>query len=153
MTTLEIIITIASATVTVSAAVSILCKIFKSSVNKVSKEMLDSNTSKIKDMLDRKIEDVTIRLDKFIETSKDVDEKQHKALMSLARDRINQAYEYHMGRKFISAHSLFTLEQLYASYTNYGGNNYTSTQISRLRELPLEAPHERENDYETNRDR
>lgn len=145
---LELFLYICGGIITLSGAVTVVIRVFKQAVIKAAESSLQEHIREVDEELTNRIEhcqreihdeirEINETLNKFINKSIEIDELHSSTLMSLARDRINEAYNYYIDKPSISSHSLAVLEELYACYSKLGGNNFTGEQMKRLREKPI----------------
>lgn len=130
-----IIVQICGIITSVAAAATILYKVFKSLVNKAVENAIAENTKKVTKAIQDQTDEISNRLDQHIEESEKHIELISTTMMREARDRINQAYNYHMRKQTIDAHSLYILDELFESYSELGGNHFTEDQMKELHEL------------------
>lgn len=131
----EIILWIASAIVTISAAIGVLVSFFRKQVTRISMDVTKTVDTEIKNSINDELQYIKGGL-KSLETSIMSNQKSTDSmLLSLARDRLNQAHKLYMEEGSIDDHTMFTLEELYKEYEKLGGNGQVKVQIEQLREL------------------
>lgn len=131
----EIILWIASAIVTISAAIGVLVSFFKKQVTRISMDVTKTVDTEIKNNINQELQYIKDELQSLKTSIKSNQESTDSMLMSLARDRLNQAYKVYMEDGSIDDHTMFTLEELYKEYEKRGGNGQVRVQIDQLREL------------------
>lgn len=136
---LEIVLYIAGAIVTLSGALTIIYKIFKKSITNVSEDLISSSINKHTEETNKQIQELSNQLKGLTIRSEEANENLQHTLMSLCRDRINQAFDYYTTKGFIGSHSLFTIDELYDSYKKLGGNGYVEEQMKVLHSLDLKS--------------
>jgi DNA polymerase III gamma/tau subunit len=132
---LDVFLYIGGAIITLSAAIAILNKFFKKHVTTVAQEISNQTTQTL--LID--IKDISTKLEEFKSSYQQEQSKYSKALMNLAQDRLNQAYDEFMRIGKINSHSMYVIEQLYDSYKSLGGNGHAESQIQNLRELNVKT--------------
>lgn len=123
----DIIIKTCEAIAAISTACIIISKVVKRTVIKYS------NSNKV----DESIKEIKKELDNYIIKANATDEKLKLGIMSLARDRINQAHKYYTELGKIDRSSLESIESLYNSYKELGGNGFVSDLIKDIRNLKV----------------
>lgn len=102
-------------------------------------EVLGEELRKCKSEIESQIVSMNTKVVEFIDHQEDYNEQVKSTLLASTRDRINQAHDYYMRKKFIGAHSLFIVEELYTSYKKLGGNSFIDHQIEDIRELEVRS--------------
>lgn len=136
---IDIILQIGTWIITVSSAVGIVIKVLKKFLKNITTEILRSELSTYQTSINEKLEDMNTKLCEFIDSQNSSNESMKSALLASTRDRINQAHDYYMRKKFIGAHSLYVIEELYTTYTKLGGNSFISRQMEDIRELEVRS--------------
>lgn len=121
----------------VSAAAAVIAKVIKKAMKKLTEETIKETISVTQKSIDDKIENISKRLSEYMERQEQNNEHVRKTLLANTRDRINQAHEFYMKKQMIGAHSLFTIEELYASYKELGGNSFIDRQMEDIRDLEV----------------
>lgn len=134
-----VILQIGTLIITVSSAVGIVIKVLKKFLKNITTEILRSELSTYQTSINEKLEDMNTKLCEFIDSQNSSNESMKSALLASTRDRINQAHDYYMRKKFIGAHSLYVIEELYTTYTKLGGNSFISRQMEDIRELEVRS--------------
>lgn len=137
--TIEIILYICTVITSISAAATIIVKISKKAIKKVTEETIKTTMNECQEKLDKRIEELHAKLESFIQNQRQADERVRKSLLANTRDRINQAHDYYMKKGYIGAHSLFIIEELYVSYKELGGNSFIDRQMEDIRELEVKS--------------
>lgn len=143
---MQIALYISSAIVTISSAVAVIAKFLKKSLVKATKETVREQMIASQEKFDTeienlnsKIEDLNNKLDKYVENQDSVNQDLRASLLASTRDRINQAHDYYTKKKYIGSHSLFVVEELYASYKKLGGNSFIKRQMEDIRKLEVRS--------------
>lgn len=131
----DVLISVCTGVVTVSGAVAVLWKLLSKNIKEQSTELISVSVDEITKQFKKDLTDIKEKLDKQIQKSEEAGKHVDKAIMAIARDRINSAYEYYMKEQYIDSHAMSTLEAVYDSYTASGGNSFVTTQMEELREL------------------
>lgn len=139
MDVVEIIIYICSTLITVCTAGGIVLKGFKKSFKNHVNEVLSEELHECKTEIEKQLIEINKKVIEFIEHQEDYNAQVKAALLASTRDRINQAHDYYMRKKFIGAHSLFIVEELYSSYKKLGGNSFIDHQMEDLRSLEVRS--------------
>ena len=139
MDIVEVVIYICSTLITVCTAGGIILKGLKKSFKNHVNEVLGEELRKCKSEIEGQIVSMNTKVVEFIDHQEDYNEKVKLALLASTRDRINQAHDYYMRKKFIGAHSLFIVEELYTSYKKLGGNSFIDHQMEDIRELEVRS--------------
>lgn len=137
--TIEIILYICTVITSISAAATIIVKISKKAIKKVTEETIKTTMNEYQEKLNKRIEELHAKLESFMQNQRQVDERVRKSLLANTRDRINQAHDYYMKKGYIGAHSLFIIEELYISYKELGGNSFIDRQMEDIRELEVKS--------------
>lgn len=143
---ITVITTICGLIVSVASASAIVAKIVTKAIKKVSAETIkeelsgkQASTDESLKSLTEDIRSLSNQLSEFCSNQKDVNEQLKQSLLASTRDRINQAHDFYCKRKFIGTHTMFVLEELYASYKSLGGNSFITRQMEDLRELEVRS--------------
>lgn len=139
MDIVEVVIYICSTLITVCTAGGIILKGLKKSFKNHVNEVLGEELHKCKSEIEAQIVSMNTKVVEFIDHQEDYNEQVKSALLASTRDRINQAHDYYMRKKFIGAHSLFIVEELYTSYKKLGGNSFIDHQMEDIRELEVRS--------------
>lgn len=137
--TLETVLWVAGAIITISTAIGIITKYLKSQISKIATEVSKEIDGKTLSEVQKDLKDITDKLRELANNTSNYHSNTDKMLTCIARDRINQAHTFYMAQGSIDNHSMFTLEDLYKSYTDLGGNGQVHTQIEALRDLYTEC--------------
>lgn len=138
-TTLETILWIAGAIITITTAAGIITKYLRSQISKIATDVSKEIDGKTLEEVRKDLEQITNKLNSLGDNVAGYHIKTDEMLTSMARDRINQAHTFYIEQGSIDDHSMFTLEELYKSYTALGGNGQVHTQIESLRNLYSEC--------------
>ena len=129
----------AGAIATISAAIGIITKVTKKIITNTVKDSFEKSLDKYSETFDSKIKDLNDAIQEFITNQNLYNNQIRKALLNSTRDRINQAHDYYVRKKFIGAHSLYVVEELYSSYKELGGNTFIDRQMEDLRNLEVRS--------------
>lgn len=136
---LTVVITICSAIVTVAGAIAIITKVVNNTVKRIASETIKNELSKSQSEIVETMNDLSKKLNDFCKDQTSVNNQLKASLLASTRDRINQAHDYYIKKKYIGAHSLFVIEELYASYKDLGGNSFISHQMEDIRSLEVKS--------------
>lgn len=136
---IEVIVYICTTVVTVFTAGGIILKGLKSSVKRITEEVLRSEMESYTQTFEDGLREMSCRLKEFISSQDTMNSQTRRSLLASTRDRINQAHDYYTRKKFIGSHSLFVVEELYASYKELGGNSFIDRQMEDIRELEVRS--------------
>lgn len=139
---------ICSVIVAIATAVTVIVKTVNNTVNKITKITIDKalkdNKEEIHndimmnhDALSSSLEDINSKLTDYILSNNNNNDIIRSNLLATTRDRINQAHDYYVAKKYIGVHSLSVLEDLYSSYKALGGNSFVEREMKDLRELEV----------------
>ena len=141
-----VLITVCSLITSVAAASAVITKVVTKTVKKISSETIKeelSNSHQVTeesfDKLNSEIKSLNEKLTEFTQEQKGTNEQLKQTLLANTRDRINQAHDYYCRKKYIGAHSLFVIEELYSSYTSLGGNSFITRQMEDIRALEVRS--------------
>jgi len=123
--------------IVLGGAGALIVKAVNTTIRKSSKVIIDDAFKEFSKTLDSQIEELTKKLDEHIKSSNAYNEKIERCLMNNSRERINQAREYYVRQGAISAHTMYTLDELYNSYKELGGNSFICGQMVELHQLPI----------------
>lgn len=138
----DVILYICGAIVSIATAVGIVSKYFTKIIKKNIKESIDESMKTYQAESDKKIMELKNVLETHIENSDGSNDLIKDVLLSLTRDRINRAHSYYMNREKIGTYTLSTLEDLYVSYLKLGGNSFVHKEMEDLRELEVVSAEE-----------
>lgn len=131
--------------VALAASVTAIAKYFKTVIKTASDGAFQEHTDEIKKMLREEMESITVQLDEIQKDVNDVKKNQkihRNALMSLAADRLNTAYNiYHKNPTSLDVETYRVLDKLYSSYSALGGNGVISKQMEYIRGLDMKGTH------------
>lgn len=136
---LDIVVYICTAIGSIAAAAGIVVKMFKKTIKNTVRETLSDSMEDYSKNLDRRIESLNDIVNTFITSQDHYNTKVQQALLCTTRDRINQAHDYYTRRNWIGSHSLFVVEELYASYKDLGGNSFVDRQMEDIRNLEVRS--------------
>lgn len=128
---------IAGAIVTIAGAYTILQKSVYKKVSKLLEEMIENYFETIDNKHDDSIKELSDKLNEFMLKSENSDKNIKNCLLASTRERINQLHKHYMDQGEISSHSLYVIEDLYASYKSLGGNHGTDDQMREIRKLKI----------------
>ena len=134
---MDIILYICSAIVSIAGAAAILSKILKKTIERTTKDSISKFMRESQQKLDSQIEEIKDSLSEYMRINNDANEIVKSSLLSITRDRINQAHTLHMQNKFIGTYSMSVLEDLFASYQKLGGNSFIFKEMQDLRSLEV----------------
>lgn len=120
-------------------------KMMTNSAKNVIKEEMATYTKQVHEnieALDKKILELNEKFDDFAQRESETNDMLKRSLLASSRDRINQAHSLFMAQKFIGAHSLFVLKELYASYKELGGNSFIDKQMEDIESLEVVSAEE-----------
>lgn len=143
----DIIVYACTTIAAISTAGGLILKGLRKSLKKTTEEVLHEEMQAYTANFDDKLEKLDIQLKHFIANQETSNEQMRKSLLSSTRDRINQAHDYYTRKKFIGAHSLFVVEELYASYKQLGGNSFVDRQMEDIRELEVRSAETEESKF------
>lgn len=136
---LDTILYICGAIVTISGAAVIINKLLKKTIENTTKDSISKAMKDNQKILNCQIKELKCSLDNHISSNDNDNKVVRSALLSITRDRINQAHDYYMRKGFIGAHSLFAVEELYTSYKQLGGNSFVDRQMEDIRDLEVRS--------------
>lgn len=118
-------------------------KYFKKAVELASKDIIEETSTKLLESwnaetanLSEELKALADKLDTLVEN----DTIQQEALMNIAADRIQQAYNYYNKPEHcegIDPHSFEVLESLYEAYTKLHGNGLVKKQMEYIKSLHI----------------
>lgn len=132
---LSLVVYICAAISTIAGAVVIIGKLARKAIVSIAKESMDHSLSDFSDEFNSKLIDLTARLEEYTKNSSKADSDIKRCLLAMARDRLSQAYDIYMSKCSIDTHSMYILEELYASYKELGGNKFIDNLLEEIREL------------------
>jgi len=139
MSAYDILITLSTGIITVSGAIAVLWKILSKNIKEQSTDLIDKSVKEMTKKFSKDLDEIKEKLDEQIKKNLEVSERVDNALLAVARDRINSAYEYYMRHGCIDRHTMFTLEEVYKSCIaldkNEVENQFVLSQMQELREL------------------
>lgn len=140
----SVILTICGLITSLAAATAVIVKVVVGTVKKIASETIREEMSRHETVaqgsfkgIEEEIKILNNRLLEFHDEQKDVNDTLKESLLASTRDRINQAHDFYCKRKFIGAHALCVLEDLYSSYRRLGGNSFIKRQMEDLRGLQV----------------
>lgn len=134
---LDAILYVCGAIASIAGAAAILNKLLKKTIENTTKDSISKEMDKNQEKLNCQINEIKCALDNYIQSNNDANEIVKSSLLSITRDRINQAHAFYMQNNFIGTYSLSVLEDLFASYQKLGGNSFISKEMQDLRELEV----------------
>lgn len=134
---LDFILYLCGAIASISAAVAVAAKFLKRALNKIISEEIRGFSDNYERQLDAKLSSIRKDLDEYKKSDRKDAETIRTALMSLTRERINEAHVYCMSKGYLGSHTRFVIDELYNSYKVLGGNSFVDAQISDIRSLPV----------------
>ena len=135
MTIMDYLLYAAGALLTISAAGAVLCKWIKKAISAAIHEDMEISQNK----MNKEMAVLKDHLTEYTEKQNETNDQMKSALLASTRDRINQAHDYYTKKKFIGAHSLFIVEELFAAYQKLGGNSFIIRQMDDIRELEVRS--------------
>lgn len=123
----------------IAAAVTVIIGVLKKAIKKATEDTIKTEVSSLKESFDEQLKALNEKLLEYRAVQDNTDEVIKKALLSTTRDRINQAHDIYMEKEYIGAHSLFVIEELYASYKALGGNSFIDRQMEDIRGLEVRS--------------
>lgn len=135
----DFILYICSIITSVAAAATIISKTLKKAITKATQDTIKKEVANLQKSFDGQLEELNNKLKEYQKSNDKTDVLVKKALLGIIRDRINQAHDMYVEKEFIGAHSLFVIEELYASYKSLGGNSFIDHQMDDIRELTVES--------------
>lgn len=93
-----------------------------------------------KDNLNKKIDKLTVLVEKQVEQNKSMEtelQKQSLALQATLRNSILVIYNSRMKENSISLYEKENLARLYESYSSIGGNSFIHNCVNELNQLPV----------------
>lgn len=134
-----VIVTICGAITSIAAAAAVITKVVNKTVKKISAETIKNELAKSQKELVDKMSDLNNKLTEFCDSQNVINDQLKASLLASTRDRINQAHDYYTKKKYIGAHSLFVIEELYSSYKQLGGNSFIDHQMEDIRGLEVRS--------------
>lgn len=120
---------------TTDKSITDLCNNFNDSM----KSLRESTNATMKDLTNKfenNLDELKTKIDTYIKDGRDNDEVFRESLMSLIRDRINQAHSYYMNVGKIDRHALYILEDMFNVYDKkLHGNSFVEDLMADLRKL------------------
>ena len=80
---------------------------------------------------------LTVYIRKLLSDSKGTHQTLKQSQQALLRYQIVQAHDYFRSKGSIGKYSLSTLEELYKSYKELGGNGFVAGIMEEIREIPV----------------
>lgn len=119
----------------------LIAKYFKKAVEKSSEEVLKQSAEKIKALMKEELNEIADQLNDLSKRFDSLTERDNigkEALMCLAADRLNQAYNYYLVESNqIDSETFAVLDHLYTSYKNLGGNGLVKKQMEYIQSLRI----------------
>lgn len=134
-----VVVTICGAITSIAAAAAVITKVVNKTVKKISAETIKNELTKSQKELVDKMSDLNNKLTEFCDSQNAINDQLKASLLASTRDRINQAHDYYTKKKYIGAHSLFVIEELYSSYKQLGGNSFIDHQMEDIRGLEVRS--------------
>lgn len=134
-----VVVTICGAITSIAAAAAVITKVVNKTVKKISAETIKNELAKSQKELVDKMSDLNNKLTEFCDSQNVINDQLKASLLASTRDRINQAHDYYTKKKYIGAHSLFVIEELYSSYKQLGGNSFIDHQMEDIRGLEVRS--------------
>ena len=135
----DVIIYICTTIVTISGAGGLILKALKKALKKTTEEVLHNEMDSYTKTFEDQLKETNKKLEAFISGQEVSNSQTRKSLLASTRDRINQAHDYYTRKGYIGAHSLFVVEELYASYKELGGNSFVDRQMEDIRDLEVRS--------------
>ena len=135
----DIVIYICTTIVTISGAGGLILKALKKALKKTTEEVLHNEMDSYTKTFEDQLKETNKKLEAFISGQEVSNSQTRKSLLASTRDRINQAHDYYTRKGYIGAHSLFVVEELYASYKELGGNSFVDRQMEDIRDLEVRS--------------
>ena len=139
---LDVIIYLSGAVAAIAAAVGIISNVIKKTIKNVSGEVIKSTLSECHKRISDEISNLNKKLNDYSEKSAENDELLKNALMNLIKARINQEHTSYAKKSTIGAYSLATLDELYVSYKQLGGNSFIEHEMNDLHSLRVVSAEE-----------
>lgn len=136
---LSIVIAICGGISTVAGACAIIYRLISKSIKNIAGEVIKDEMTKNCALRDSQLFEIdkSIReLRKIVESNS---AQTNQALLSLIRERINQIHQEYFHKKWIGAHTLFVVEELYTMYKLLGGNSFIDKQMKDIRSLEVRS--------------
>lgn len=134
-----VVVTICCAITSIAGAAAVITKVVNKTVKKIAAETIKNELEKSHKELVDQMSDLKSQLTDFCNNQKSVNDQVRKSLLASTRDSINQAHDYYTKKKYIGAHSLFVIEELYSSYKQLGGNSFVDHQMEDIRSLEVRS--------------
>lgn len=120
---------------TTDKTINDFCSNFDISIQSL-RESTESSMKAFADRFNTDLLNLKKTIDVYIVEGRENDIAFKEALMSIIRDRINQAHSYYMSIGRIERHALFILEDMFKVYeTKLGGNSFVKDLMADLRKL------------------
>ena len=126
--------------IVVTSALTIVLAFFKkiaiNTIKKTTEQSIEEALVVSTKVHDEQMQDMLRQLNDHMQDNNSCHSRIERSLLANSRDRINQAYDFYSKCNSISAHAMFTLEEVYKCYKDMHGNNFIDGQMERLRSLP-----------------
>lgn len=150
---LDIILYIAGAIVSVSAAIGIVMRLINQKISTIMENLLTEEEKNIIDNFTVQLDDLDKNLRLMIENDRRRDEAVRILTLKNSAARIFEAHSHYSKRGNITTFALANLEEIFSIYIAQGGNSHARLCMEQLRNLPIvETKLEREVIDEENRE-
>lgn len=151
MDTMDIVVTIICSISSVLVALGTIHGYVKKALNKLIEDGVDEKisqaTSDINNdlelsmvSLETSIESLSDQLKEMHDEMRDIKRIQKDTTQSNARYVINEAHKAYIKQGWIDNFTLASLEDIFQTYSETGGNHFTADHMQDLRDLPNEKP-------------
>lgn len=150
---LDIILYIAGAIVSVSAAIGVVVRLINLKVSAITENLLTKVEKTLTDSFSVQLDDLDKSLRLMIENDRRREEEIRILTLKNSAARIFEAHSCYSKRGSITTFALANLEEIFSIYVAQGGNSYARLCMEQLRNLPIdETKWEREVIDEENRE-
>lgn len=124
---------------------------WKKAVNKAVEDEVEDKLDQVKDDINSDLETSMLSIESSIEQLSgqikeihddmiDIKRIQKDTTQSNARYVINEAHKLYIKAGWIDSYTMASLEDIFQTYAETGGNHFTADHMENLRELPNEKP-------------
>lgn len=150
---LDVIIYIAGAIVSVSAAVGIIVRLMNQKISAITENLLTKVEKTLTDSFAVQLDDLDKGLRLIIENDRKREEEIRILTLKNSAARIFEAHSCYSEKGSITTFALANLEEIFSIYIAQGGNSHARLCMEQLRKLPIvETKLEREVIDEENRE-
>ena len=135
---LDIILYIAGAIVSVSAAIGIVVRLINQKISAITEDLLTKVERTLTDNFAEQLDDLDKSLRLMIENNHKRDEEVRILTLKNSAARIFEAHSCYLRRGSITTFALANLEEIFSVYIAQGGNSYARLCMEQLRNLPID---------------